>query len=142
MTRLSNLQFPMLESLVNLNGKYMSIEEAQAFDQRPFRSMLVRGYAEYHPRKGSVKGGFSLSKEGRRAWSEFRSTQIFRKNPNLPLTAYFDPTLYRLKQTAGAAKKRVWRSRPPARTSMRAITPTIWIVCGFFRSPKRCCGRG
>jgi hypothetical protein len=42
MTRLSNRQYPMLQALYDngLHG-YMTIEDAQKFDQRPFRSMLI-----------------------------------------------------------------------------------------------------
>lgn len=94
MTRLSNLQFPMLETLST--GVYLSISEAQHFDQRPFRSMLIRGYVAYKPGRG-----FHITQEGRKAHEEFHHSSIQRKNPSLPLTAYFDPTAYGLRMPAG-----------------------------------------
>lgn len=93
MTRLSNLQFPMLETFAS--GVYMGIEEAQHYDQRPFRSMLIRGWIAYKPGRG-----FHITPEGRKAREEFHNTGIARKNPMLPLTKYFDPTAYGLKMPA------------------------------------------
>lgn len=89
MTRLSNRQYPMLEALAAVD--YISYEEAQAFDQRPFRSMLIRKYMAYKPGKG-----FHLTQAGRDARKEFYDTDILRRNRNLPLTAYFDPAAYGL----------------------------------------------
>jgi len=92
MTRLSNRQYPMLKMLCdNGSDDYMSIEEAQQFDQRPFRSMLIQRWCVYRPGRG-----FHVTKEGKAAMYEFQSTEIVRKNPTLPLTAYFDPTAYGL----------------------------------------------
>lgn len=90
MTRLSNRQYPMLE--IFASGVYMRIEEAQIFDQRPFRSMLIRGWVAYKPGRG-----FHITADGRKARDEFHHTEISRKNPLLPLTAYFDPTAYGLR---------------------------------------------
>jgi hypothetical protein len=92
-TRLSNRQYPMLLALCDngLNG-YMNIEAAQKFDQRPFRSMLMRKWCAYRPGRG-----FHVTQDGLAAMQEFLSTDIGRKNPMLPLTAYFDPTAYGLK---------------------------------------------
>jgi hypothetical protein len=90
MTRLSNRQFPMLETFVT--GVYMSISDAQLYDQRPFRSMLIRRWIAYKPGRG-----FHITAEGRKAHEEFHHTDIGRKNPRLPLTAYFDPTAYGLR---------------------------------------------
>ena len=89
MTRLSHLQFPMLEQMAT--GVYLSISEAQHYDQRPFRSMLVRGWVAYKPGRG-----FHITPEGRQAHEEFHNSSIERKNPTMPLTAYFDPTAYGL----------------------------------------------
>jgi hypothetical protein len=87
MTRLSNRQWPMLMALAeNGTDQYMTIAEAQRFDQRPFRSMLIRKWAAYRPGRG-----FYITREGKAAIVEFQSTDITRKNPSLPLTAYFDP---------------------------------------------------
>ena len=93
MTRLSNRQHPMLEAFVELGSqRYMSIEEAQRYDQRPFRSMLIQEWIAYRPGRG-----FHVTREGIDAWNEFHRTEIWRKNPTLPLTAYFDPTAYGLR---------------------------------------------
>lgn len=70
----------------------MKIETAQLYDQRPFRSMLIRKWIAYNPKRG-----FHITEEGLEAWREFRSTEIFRMHPNRPLTAYFDPTAYHLR---------------------------------------------
>jgi hypothetical protein len=70
-------------------GSYMSIATAQKYDQRPFRSMLIREWITYHPKRG-----FHITDAGHRAWLEFHDTEIARKHPERPLTAYFDPTAY------------------------------------------------
>ena len=91
-TTLSARQYPMLKMFVEMPiGKAMKIEEAQMWDQRPFRSMLIRKWVVYIPGRG-----FSVTKAGREAYRRFLSTDIARKNQNLPLTAYFDPTAYGL----------------------------------------------
>jgi len=93
MTRLSNRQYPMLRAFADEGPDFfMSIDEAQRFDQRPFRSMLVHRWIVYRPGRG-----FHITREGRAAWHEFQQTEIFRKNPTLPLTAYFDASAYGLK---------------------------------------------
>jgi hypothetical protein len=93
MTTLSNRQYPMLKAFIDLpHDSYMPVEAAQQFDQRPFRSMLIRKYVSYRPGKG-----FYLTKEGREHWREFGATEIFRKNASDPLTAYFDPASYGLR---------------------------------------------
>jgi hypothetical protein len=83
----------MLRMFVEMRpGQSLSMEEAQKYDQRPFRSMLIQGWVSYKPGHG-----FHVTKEGRQAWREFENTEIWRKNPSLPLTAYFDPDAYKLK---------------------------------------------
>jgi hypothetical protein len=82
----------MLKALYDNGDKCMTIEEAQQYDQRPFRSMLIQRWAEFHPGRG-----FSITKRGKGALHEFLSTDIFRKDPTLALTSYFDPTAYRLR---------------------------------------------
>ena len=95
MTRLSNRQYPMLQIFCDMKpGEYMPIKDAQSFDQRPFRSMLIRKWVVYSPGRG-----FHASREGREAMREFLNTDITRRNTSLPLTAYFDPTAYGLKAT-------------------------------------------
>jgi hypothetical protein len=97
MTRLSNRQYPMLRALVdNGSDHFMTIEEAQQFDQRPFRSMLIQGWAAYRPGRG-----FHITREGKEAMHEFLQTDILRTNPSRPLTAYFDPTAYGLAPKRG-----------------------------------------
>ena len=92
MTRLSNRQYPLLRTFYDMGPlQYMSIEDAQAFDQRPFRSMLIREWVSYKP-----KHGFHITKKGRAAYIEFQDTSIERQNKSLPLTSYFDPTAYGL----------------------------------------------
>ena len=94
MTRLSNRQYPMLHIFaVELGAQgYMSIEDAQALDQRPFRSMLIQQWVAYRAGRG-----FHITKAGRDAWYEFGNTGIARKNPHAPLTRYFDATAYGLR---------------------------------------------
>ena len=83
---LSNRQNPMLQAFVSLGeGEYMTVQQAQSFDQRPLRSMLVQRWVAY-----KRNHGFYLTKEGRKAWDIYNHTDIARKNPDLPLTAYFD----------------------------------------------------
>lgn len=110
MTRLSNRQYPMLRMLFE-NGQrgYMTIADAQKFDQRPFRSMLIRGWCAYRPAHG-----FHITKEGEQAMLEFESTDILRKHPELPLTRYFDPTAYGLKPEKPKAKVHTMRRRTAA----------------------------
>lgn len=90
MTRLSSLQYAMLETFAT--RIYMTAMQAQAYDQRPFRSMLIQKWVAYKPGRG-----FHITKEGLAAQHEFKTRDIGRKNPLLPLTAYFDPTAYGLK---------------------------------------------
>lgn len=92
MTRLSNRQYPMLSMLFQ-NGPhvYMPIEDAMKFDQRPFRSMLIQGWAAYKPGRG-----FHITKAGIAAYQEFEGTSIERHDPTRPLTRYFDYVAYGL----------------------------------------------
>ena len=94
MTRLSNRQFPMLRMFAEGGDAFhMRIHEAQRFDQRPFRSMLIQQWIRYSTRRQ----GFVLTREGQDAWEEFQQTSIARQNSQRPLTAYFDPLLYHLR---------------------------------------------
>ena len=95
---LSNRQYPMVQAFVDGGSHfYMQIEDAQSYDQRPFRSMLIREWVAFRPGHG-----FYLTREGRDAWHDYHATSIQRKNPALPLTAYFDVTAYRMKPTKKA----------------------------------------
>ena len=87
--KMSNRQLAMLEGLAAVD--YMSIEEAQAWDQRAFKSMLLREYAVYAPRKG-----FHLTAAGRAAQHDFYGCDILRKDRTRPMTSYFDASLYGL----------------------------------------------
>ena len=92
MTRLSNRQYPMLQAFAESGETYhMTVHEAQKFDQRPFRSMLIQKWIAFRPGRG-----FHITREGRAAWEEFLSTSIMRLHPEMPLTRYFDPTAYGL----------------------------------------------
>lgn len=106
-TRLSSLQFPMLATFAT--RLYMSIGQAQEYDQRPFRSMLIRGWVAYKPGRG-----FHITPEGIKAHEEFHHREIQRKNPTLPLTAYFDPTAYGLKIPPKKAPVHVMQRRSQA----------------------------
>lgn len=105
MTRLSNRQYPMLKQFAE-GQIYMSIAQAQKFDQRPFRSMLIQEWIEYKPGKG-----FHITDKGLKAWDEFRFTAISRKNPDMPLTRYFDPVAYGLKLSPKKANVHVMPKR-------------------------------
>ena len=95
MTRFSNRQYPMLKTFATASAEFhMSIHDAQTYDQHPFRSMLIHNWIVYRSGRG-----FHITREGRKTWMEFERTEIFRKNRTLPLTVYFDPTAYGLKDT-------------------------------------------
>jgi|SRR5215471_10798301 len=88
---LSNRQYPMLQVFMDHGDHwYMSVSQACRYDQRPFRSMLVREWIHYVPGRG-----FYITKAGKEAWRAFHGTQITRRNPLLPLTSYIDPATYR-----------------------------------------------
>ena len=102
MTRLSNRQHPMLRTFAEGGlGWYMPVEDAQKYDQRPFRSMLIQEWVAYRPGRG-----FHVTKEGLQAWSEFQNTGILRKNEHGPLTKYFDAAAYGLKLVMHSAPSR------------------------------------
>jgi hypothetical protein len=107
-TILSNRQHALVETFAGNGEGYMTIEEAMQFDQRPFRSLLIRDWVGYRPGRG-----FYFTREGKKAWSDFHSTEIVRRNPMLPLCAYF-----RDKYDAGGtltAKKPPKRAKGPAK---------------------------
>lgn len=100
MTRLSNRQYPMLAMFADRRSDFrMSVEDAKLWDQRPFRSMLIQGWVDFDG------GGFYLTDKGRAAWKEFGETDISRRNPLGPLTAYFDATAYGLDDGRGSARR-------------------------------------
>jgi hypothetical protein len=117
MISLSNRGYPMLKTFADQGPAYaMSIDYAQHYDQRPFRSMLVRGWIAYKPGRG-----FMLTKDGRRAWEQFLSTDIGRKNWDAPLTAYFDPNAYGLGDKKGKAR----RARAVKQVAPAQARPTV-----------------
>jgi len=83
MVKLSNRQFSIIEELAATN--YVPLERAAQIHQRAFGSLLQRGYVAYkHGR------GFYLTQDGRDARVEFLETDIYRKNPTLPLAKFVD----------------------------------------------------
>jgi hypothetical protein len=95
---------------------YMSVDEAQHFDQRPFRAMLVRRYIAYRPGRG-----FHLTKEGRTAWKQFKDASLIERSKDrfsAPLTAYFDAAFYGL-QMVGGHKAKKTAEQKPARKNAR-----------------------
>ena len=112
MTRLSTLQYNMLRMFATKDdGFFMSIAQAQQFDQRPFRSMLIQEWISYR-----VSKGFYVTRKGREAYRDFENHSIERKNSSLPLTAYFDPTAYGL-----TATRKKSRRAPESRAQLRVV---------------------
>jgi hypothetical protein len=98
MPRLSTLQFNMLRMFASDSDTHMTIVQAQQFDQRPFRSMLIREWIAYRPGRG-----FHITRAGRAAYDDFEQHDITRKNHDLPLTSYFDAAQYGLRVPAKKA---------------------------------------
>jgi hypothetical protein len=109
-SRLSSLQYPLLLHFVR-SVFYMPIGEAQKFDQRPFRSLLVRKWIGYSPGRG-----FRATPKGRNAWEEFQHRSITRTHPERPLTAYFDYWAYGLDPLALKKKLARLAVMPKAKT--------------------------
>jgi hypothetical protein len=87
---LSNRLFPLVQYFVDQGRTYhMTIGTAQEFDQRPFRSALIRKYVAFRAGRG-----FYLTQSGYDAWEKFRHTDIHRSNALAPLTRYFDPVAH------------------------------------------------
>jgi hypothetical protein len=55
-----------------------------------------------------------MTQKGMDAWNEFHTTVIWRKDPTLPLTSYFDPTAYNLKIPAKKGSVHVMPKRKGA----------------------------
>jgi len=116
----SGRQYAMLQALYDnkVEGS-MSYEAAQGFDQRPFRSMLMRGWCAYRANTNtSGNRGFHITKEGRQAMEDFHTANIIRSNPTLPLTAYFDPTAYGIEV---AKPKRVKKGESAVKTKEKRV---------------------
>ena len=90
MTRLSTLQFNLLR--IFARGVAMSVDKARLYDQRPFRSLLMRKWISYDRRQG----GFAITAAGQDAWHDFWHHTVKRRHPSLKLTSYFDASSYGL----------------------------------------------
>lgn len=101
----SNYQLPLLRQLVQ-QGKHLSVEEAMEFDQRGFRSFLIRKWLAYRPGYG-----FHLTPEARKAWDRLQHTEIQRLDPTQPLTRYFNYTAYGLEDPRSKRSKKSKQSR-------------------------------
>lgn len=87
----------------------MSIEEAHRYDQRPFRSLLARGWVEWSPGRG-----FHITSAGRDAWDAFHHTSILRTDPSRPLTRYFDLAAHGISDSYREPKRRRLEAVPKA----------------------------
>jgi hypothetical protein len=89
----SRFQFPVLrEFCLMRSGSYVSVAEAAKLDQRSFGSLYHRGWLGHRPGKG-----FYATAEGLSAFDEYMQSEARRrKHPELPLSHYFDPTIYQL----------------------------------------------
>jgi hypothetical protein len=101
----SGRQLKMLEMFADngLDG-YISYIDAHAFDQRPFRSMLIRRWISYRPGRG-----FHITREGRDALYHLRDARITRNEHMIthPLTKYFDSIAYGLEGKPKAKRTRL-----------------------------------
>lgn len=107
-TQVSNYQLPLLRHFIS-HVTYMNIEQAMAFDQRAFRSFLIRDWVAYRPGYG-----FHLTPEGRKAWDMLQHTEIRRHDPTRPLTRYFDYVAYGFNDPRSPAKQKVRAFRKTA----------------------------
>ena len=90
---LSNRQYPMVQAFVDMGEGYMDIETAQRYDQRPFRSLLIRKWVAFRPGHG-----FHLTPRGPATHGAITMPpRSGGRTSTLPLTAYFDVTAYKLK---------------------------------------------
>jgi hypothetical protein len=82
---LSPRQYPLLKLFCKRGENvFMKIDEAATLDQRPFRSLLMRGWIKWEPNYG-----FTVTGDGRDAMHAFNHTSIERANAGAPLCAYF-----------------------------------------------------
>jgi hypothetical protein len=91
--RISNRQYVLLREFAKVGN--MTMVQAQEWDQRAFRSFLVRGWLAWNQSKG-----FVLSPDGYAALEAFHRTDIRRADPTRPITRYFDSKLYKMKGAA------------------------------------------
>jgi hypothetical protein len=86
-TRISNRQYNLLREFVH--KPKMSADSAAQWDQRAFRSFLIRDWVSYTPERG-----FHLTEKGFLAWKAFEKTDVTRSNIHGPLTRYFSLEIY------------------------------------------------
>lgn len=113
---LSNRTFQMLQVFAQEGPDFfMRIEEAQGFDQRPFRALLVHRWIVYRAGRG-----FHITREGRKAWSDFYAPAINRGEHSLtrPLTTLFNPSAYGLAIVSRIKGKPAGK---PAETAREAV---------------------
>jgi hypothetical protein len=80
----------------------MIVVQAQEWDQRAFRSFLVRGWVDFNTARG-----FYLTQEGLNAGENFRHANIHRADPSAPLTSYFDINSWGAKSKRALKEKEV-----------------------------------
>jgi hypothetical protein len=86
-TAISNRQYSLLKEFIRKPKQ--EIDLGRLWDQRAFRSFLVRDWITYKPTQG-----FLLTEKGFAAWKLFEATDIRRVDPQAPLTRYFDAAHY------------------------------------------------
>jgi|SRR5215467_8281723 len=87
-TNLSSLGYNMLKLFALRERAYrMPLDIAQKYDQRPFGSMLCRGYIKYDLKLH----GFALTDKGYDAYREFETRGILRHIISTRMTHYFEP---------------------------------------------------
>ena len=89
MTRLSPLQYGLLKKI---NSEWVTLQQMKHYDQRALRSLLIREFVYF---SGNM---FKLTEKGFGAIEDFRRFKITRKNPEAPLTKYFDERFYKLRK--------------------------------------------
>ena len=73
-------------------GTFLSVSEAAKLDQRSFGSLYHRGWLGHRSGKGFYATAEGMTKFAEYALGEARR----RKNSALPLSHYFDPTIYQI----------------------------------------------
>jgi hypothetical protein len=89
----SKYQFPMLRLFCERQTP-LPLADAAKLDQRSFGSLYHRGWLGYKAGKG-----FYATDQGWAAFEEYVNTEArLRKRPELPLSHYFDPSIYQTGQ--------------------------------------------
>lgn len=88
--RLSNRQYSLLKTLASQSGVVtLDEQQAGAFNQQTFRSMLVRKWLVWD---GHL---FVFTEKGRDAVRAFDTESYLRKVSSMKLTSYFDRRVHR-----------------------------------------------